>query len=42
MNSFTPERLEELRKKFENKKIAIIGDMMLDCYFLGRCKTDIT
>ena len=38
MNSFTLERLEELRNKFKNNKIAIIGDMMLDCYFWGDVK----
>ncbi|MFH0734766.1 MAG: D-glycero-beta-D-manno-heptose-7-phosphate kinase [bacterium] len=38
MNSFTNERLEELKIKFKNKRIAIVGDMMLDCYFWGDVK----
>lgn len=31
-------RLLELKKNFKNKKIAVIGDMMLDCYFWGEVK----
>lgn len=31
-------RLKELKKGFKNKKIAIIGDMMLDCYIMGETK----
>ncbi|MBV6511213.1 MAG: Bifunctional protein HldE [Ignavibacteriaceae bacterium] len=31
-------RLEELRKAFDGKKIAVIGDMMLDCYITGTTK----
>lgn len=36
MMNFKPERLLELKNKFKDKKIAIIGDMMLDCYFWGK------
>ncbi|RMD49930.1 MAG: D-glycero-beta-D-manno-heptose-7-phosphate kinase [Ignavibacteria bacterium] len=32
------ERLNELKKNFENKNIAVIGDMMLDAYFWGDTK----
>jgi D-glycero-beta-D-manno-heptose-7-phosphate kinase len=32
------ERLNSLKKGFEGKRIAIIGDMMLDCYFWGEVK----
>lgn len=31
-------RLKELKKGFKDKKIAIIGDMMLDCYIMGETK----
>lgn len=31
-------RLTELKKGFKNKRIAIIGDMMLDCYIMGETK----
>jgi rfaE bifunctional protein kinase chain/domain len=31
-------RLNTLNKNFRNKKIAVIGDMMLDCYFWGDVK----
>lgn len=31
-------RLDELKNNFAGKKIAIIGDMMLDCYFWGEVK----
>ncbi len=31
-------RLNELKKKFAGLKIAVIGDMMLDCYFWGDVK----
>ncbi|GMU86782.1 MAG: ADP-heptose synthase [Ignavibacteriales bacterium] len=31
-------RLEELRNAFDGKKIAVIGDMMLDCYITGTTK----
>jgi rfaE bifunctional protein kinase chain/domain len=32
------QRLKELKTKFYHKKIAVIGDMMLDCYFWGDVK----
>jgi len=35
MHKFTLNRLDELKDSFKNKKIAIIGDLMLDCYFWG-------
>jgi D-glycero-beta-D-manno-heptose-7-phosphate kinase len=31
-------RLKELQKNFKNLRIAVIGDMMLDCYFWGDVK----
>lgn len=31
-------RLKELKKGFKDKRIAIIGDMMLDCYIMGETK----
>ncbi len=31
-------RLEELKEKFKQTKIAVVGDMMLDCYFWGEVK----
>jgi bifunctional ADP-heptose synthase (sugar kinase/adenylyltransferase) len=38
MHKFTIERLDDLKNKFKGKKIAIIGDLMLDCYFWGDVK----
>lgn len=35
MIKFTHERLVELKNNFKGKKIGVIGDMMLDCYFWG-------
>lgn len=31
-------RLQQLKKNFKGKKIAVIGDMMLDCYYWGDVK----
>lgn len=31
-------RLESLKKKFAGQKIAVIGDVMLDCYYWGNVK----
>jgi rfaE bifunctional protein kinase chain/domain len=31
-------RLQELKKKFAGKKIAVVGDLMLDCYYWGAVK----
>ncbi len=31
-------RLEQLKKNFKDKKIGVIGDMMLDCYYWGDVK----
>ncbi|HUX93717.1 MAG TPA: D-glycero-beta-D-manno-heptose-7-phosphate kinase [Ignavibacteriaceae bacterium] len=38
MVNFSVKRLNELKKKFKGLKIAIVGDMMLDCYFWGDVK----
>jgi D-glycero-beta-D-manno-heptose-7-phosphate kinase len=38
MVSLSPERMRELRNKFKKLKIAVVGDMMLDCYFRGDVK----
>ncbi|HKI77187.1 MAG TPA: D-glycero-beta-D-manno-heptose-7-phosphate kinase [Ignavibacteriaceae bacterium] len=35
MVNISIKRLNELKKNFNNKKIAVIGDLMLDCYFWG-------
>ncbi|MGE5399759.1 MAG: D-glycero-beta-D-manno-heptose-7-phosphate kinase [Ignavibacteriales bacterium] len=35
MIKISKERLGELKNNFAGKKIAVIGDMMLDCYFWG-------
>lgn len=36
--TFRKERLTEIVKSFEGKRIAVVGDMMLDCYFWGIVK----
>jgi len=36
--TFSKSRLNQLSKSFRGKKIAVIGDMMLDCYFWGDVK----
>ncbi len=38
MNELNKKELKQLKKKFRNKKIAIVGDMMLDVYFKGDVK----
>jgi len=38
MISLSQARLQKLKKNFKGKKIAVIGDMMLDCYFWGEVK----
>ena len=38
MISIENKKLLPLKRKFKNKKIAVIGDMMLDCYFWGDVK----
>lgn len=38
MPHFTLKRLDELKNSFKNKKIAIIGDMMIDGYYWGDVK----
>jgi D-glycero-beta-D-manno-heptose-7-phosphate kinase len=38
MIKISDKRLIDLRKNFEGKRIAIVGDMMLDCYFWGAVK----
>ncbi|MCF8241164.1 MAG: D-glycero-beta-D-manno-heptose-7-phosphate kinase [Melioribacteraceae bacterium] len=35
MNSFSKQRLDSLKNKFAGKRIAVIGDMMLDAYLWG-------
>ncbi|GAB4285862.1 MAG: D-glycero-beta-D-manno-heptose-7-phosphate kinase [Ignavibacteriaceae bacterium] len=35
MVKFSSDRIRELKENFRGKKIAVIGDMMLDCYFRG-------
>lgn len=38
MIDFTKQELSELKEKFRNRNIAVIGDMMLDSYFWGDVK----
>ncbi|MFA6025633.1 MAG: D-glycero-beta-D-manno-heptose-7-phosphate kinase [Ignavibacteriaceae bacterium] len=38
MVSISKARLQKIKKNFKGKKIAVIGDMMLDCYFWGEVK----
>ncbi len=38
MENLSIKRLAELKKDFNGLKIAVIGDMMLDCYFWGEVK----
>lgn len=38
MISITKPRLNEIKNSLRGKKIAVIGDMMLDCYFWGEVK----
>jgi rfaE bifunctional protein kinase chain/domain len=38
MNNISQKKLKELKKNFTGKKIAVIGDMMLDGYFWGGVK----
>jgi len=38
MISISKSRLQKIKKNFKGKKIAVIGDMMLDCYFWGEVK----
>jgi len=38
MINISAPRLDELRNNFIGKKIAVVGDMMLDCYFWGEVK----
>jgi D-glycero-beta-D-manno-heptose-7-phosphate kinase len=38
MISLSDKRINQLKKKFNGLKIAVIGDMMLDCYFWGDVK----
>ncbi len=35
---FTKSKLNEISKNFTGKKVAVIGDMMLDCYYWGDVK----
>lgn len=36
MMNVSLEKLNGLKRKFKGKKIAVVGDLMLDCYFWGR------
>lgn len=38
MIKISRQRLETLKKNFSGKRIAIVGDLMLDCYFWGDVK----
>lgn len=38
MLELTSERLNSLKNNFTGRKIAVVGDMMLDCYFWGDVK----
>ncbi|NWF89289.1 MAG: D-glycero-beta-D-manno-heptose-7-phosphate kinase [Ignavibacteriaceae bacterium] len=38
MINISTHRLDELKNNFSGKRIAVIGDMMLDCYFWGDVK----
>ncbi len=38
MVTLSKSRLQKIKKNFKGKKIAVIGDMMLDCYFWGEVK----
>ena len=38
MIKLSENRIKELKNNFEGKRIAIIGDMMLDGYFWGDVK----
>ena len=38
MVNLSAKRLNNLKSKFKGLKIAVIGDMMLDCYFWGDVK----
>ncbi|MBZ0180267.1 MAG: D-glycero-beta-D-manno-heptose-7-phosphate kinase [Melioribacteraceae bacterium] len=38
MPQFTVERLNELKKNFNGKQIAVVGDLMLDSYYWGKVK----
>ncbi|MBU2505918.1 MAG: D-glycero-beta-D-manno-heptose-7-phosphate kinase, partial [Bacteroidetes bacterium] len=38
MTEFSAKALNHIRKKFKGKKIAVIGDLMLDGYYWGDVK----
>ena len=38
MTNISKERLAQIRNSFNGLKIAVVGDMMLDCYFRGEVK----
>jgi|CZKP01.1.fsa_nt_gi rfaE bifunctional protein kinase chain/domain len=38
MKNISEKRLDQLKNSFNGLKIAIVGDMMLDCYFRGEVK----
>ena len=36
MVNLTPKRLEEIQKRFAGRRVAVVGDLMLDRYFWGK------
>ncbi len=38
MLKISEQKLESIKKEFSGKKVAVIGDMMLDCYYWGDVK----
>jgi len=38
MKIISLERLDEIKEKFKGKNIAVVGDLMIDCYFWGVVK----
>ena len=38
MKNISEKRLDQLKNSFNGLKVAIVGDMMLDCYFRGEVK----
>lgn len=38
MKIISLERLDEIKEKFKGKNIAVVGDLMIDCYFWGAVK----
>ena len=38
MKNISEKRLDQIKNSFNGLKVAIVGDMMLDCYFRGEVK----